>query len=106
MNALLQKLPEPAAAPNPQIPPRERLRLCPPPHDVPAAAVDRFAANQASPEERRAVIRHLLAGCHQCKDRLLARWTPAPLPESAYDGAFERSMERCLAQSATVAAGG
>ncbi len=87
--------------PVPAIPP-SRLRLCPPPHDVAPGVLDRFAAGQASEEERQAVVRHLLAGCPKCQGRLRERWgmPGSPIPEGAYDRALERSYERCLARIA------
>lgn len=86
-----------AFEPLPPAPPA-RLRLCPPPHDVTPSALNRFAAGQASDEERQAVVRHLLAGCLKCQGGLRERWgMPGnPIPEGAYDQALERSYERCL----------
>jgi hypothetical protein len=91
MDPLRRTLPEAA-------PPPARLSLCPPPHDVSPSTLDRFALGQASPEENRAVVRHLLAGCRKCQGRLRERWgiPGSPLPEGAYDRAFDRSRERCL----------
>jgi tetratricopeptide (TPR) repeat protein len=44
-------------------------------HEVPRDILERFAAGEASEEERRQVFRHLLAGCAACRRQLrLARW--------------------------------
>ena len=44
-------------------------------HEVPRDTLVRFAAGEASEEERRQVFRHLLAGCAACQRELrLARW--------------------------------
>ena len=44
-------------------------------HEVPRGTLDRFAAGEASEEERRQVFRHLLTGCAACRRELrLARW--------------------------------
>lgn len=60
-------------------------------HELPVAAVDRFAAGTASREERRAVLRHLLAGCPHCQRRLGAFWScPAPVDTGAYDAVLDR----------------
>ena len=44
-------------------------------HEVPRDILERFAAEEASEEERRQVFRHLLAGCAACQRELrLAHW--------------------------------
>jgi hypothetical protein len=64
-----------------------------PRHELPARAVDRFAAGTASRDERHAVLRHLLGGCIHCQQRLSAFWTcPAPVDADAYDAVFDRLL--------------
>ena len=83
-------------------------------HEVPGGILDRFAASEASEEERRQVLRHLLAGCPSCLRHLrLAGWhsedqearsgrsnvIPLGPPAGRYDAAFaaaERAMNGAL----------
>lgn len=64
-------------------------------HDLTFEVLDRFAARQATPEERGAVLRHLLAGCERCQGYLRMVGWHGPVRElavrpidSAYDAAF------------------
>lgn len=64
---------------------------------VPPEALRRFADGQASREEVRAVVRHLLSGCRECGSALgalveIERTTP-PCDEQAYDEVFRRCLE-------------
>jgi hypothetical protein len=77
---------------------RLRLRLDDLGHTVSPEMLDRFAARTATRGERRVVARHLLEGCSSCSRRL-ARFLPmahVQEPESAYDRAFDRGLERAL----------
>ena len=83
-------------------------------HEVSGGILDRFAASEASEEERRQVFRHLLAGCPSCLRHLrLAGWhsedqearsgrsnvIPLGPPAGSYDAAFaaaERAMNGAL----------
>ncbi|MGH8430397.1 MAG: tetratricopeptide repeat protein, partial [Solimonas sp.] len=66
-------------------------------HSVSDDALARFAADRSSSTESRQVLRHLLAGCKHCVERLrLVGWPPAagepqgpfPPPDDSYDEAF------------------
>ena len=77
---------------------RLRIRLDDLEHTVSPAMLDRFAAGAATKGERRVVVRHLLEGCSSC-NRRLGRFLPmahVQEPESAYDQAFDRGLERAL----------
>ena len=65
-------------------------------HPVSAEALDRFAEELASPEERRTVLAHLLSGCRDCRRALGRRWQGVPTEEADYEDAIERSAEHAL----------
>jgi len=46
-------------------------------HPTPALLL-RFLYGEASPAERRTVVRHLLAGCRQCAAAFQPAWRSAP----------------------------
>jgi hypothetical protein len=41
-----------------------------------AGELERFLHGEASPAEKHAVVRHLLAGCRQCAAAILSVWQP------------------------------
>ncbi|HVF58785.1 MAG TPA: hypothetical protein VNJ70_03100 [Thermoanaerobaculia bacterium] len=65
-------------------------------HEVAAGAYARFLAGEATAAERSTIVRHLLADCTACRDRLRAA-APAALPEAAYDEAFS-AAQRAVAR--------
>jgi tetratricopeptide (TPR) repeat protein len=82
-------------------------------HDVPRSTLDRFAAGDASPAEREAVLRHLVKRCAICRRHLrLAGWhsgrremrhtlgnvVPVGPRAGTYDEAF--AAARCMTMSA------
>jgi len=66
-------------------------------HSIPTEVLHRFIARTATTEERRAVVRHLLAGCSSCRRYLDGFWpgrkqgNVVPLFGANYDRAFERA---------------
>lgn len=71
----------------------KHLRLLRNPHAISRAALDRFATGRSLDGEKARVVRHLLAGCPDCRGHLISSWT-APVDPRSYDAAFERSLER------------
>ncbi|HEX2224350.1 MAG TPA: hypothetical protein VHN15_09100 [Thermoanaerobaculia bacterium] len=73
------------------------LRLVPP-HPLLGAALDRFAAGTSSVQEAATVVRHLLAGCRQCSERLALAQGYRPREIRYDDRLFERSLDRAWAR--------
>lgn len=71
----------------------KHLRLVPDLHPISRAALDRFAAGRSLDGEKARIVRHLLAGCPDCRGHLISSWA-APVDPQSYDAAFERSLER------------
>jgi tetratricopeptide (TPR) repeat protein len=67
-------------------------------HDIPAGALDRFAAGRARPGEGRRILTHLLAGCSICRERLHPAGFPTgqPAPAGAYDAALAAAEQTAL----------
>jgi hypothetical protein len=89
----MELIPSPAARPTGH---RLRLRLVPPAHTVSPAALDRFAQGIAAESERGTIVRHLFAGCADCKRHLAEHWgaVEKSYPLLSYDSAFERIEAR------------
>lgn len=69
-------------------------------HPIPDDTLERFLNGQASREENRAVVAHLLQGCPSCSRALQALAGP-PAPDVSYEEALDR-LERALAASLDV----
>jgi tetratricopeptide (TPR) repeat protein len=69
-------------------------------HEVARETVARFAAGQATAEERLLVLRHLLAGCELCQGFL----RPPPVRAACYDAAFAKVEAQVLKVLAKEAA--
>ncbi|HTQ81132.1 MAG TPA: tetratricopeptide repeat protein [Thermoanaerobaculia bacterium] len=72
-------------------------------HPISLEVLGRFASHSTTAAERRAVVRHLLAGCAECKSQL-GHLLPSPpemdrrskLQDDRYDAAFERAVRFTL----------
>lgn len=56
----------------------------------------RFASGEAMPEEKRAVVAHLLKGCAVCSEKLKSFLGPEPDPRQAYQAVLDRFDRRFL----------
>jgi tetratricopeptide (TPR) repeat protein len=70
-------------------------------HTLSLEVLGRFARQTATSAERKSVVRHLLAGCPQCRTYLTSLWPTAAdmarleeLESDDYEVAFERALER------------
>jgi len=64
-------------------------------HDIQDASLERFAAGQASPEEARAIARHLLQECPVCAGRLQSILRPT-VEGADYGPALDAFAKACL----------
>ena len=74
-------------------------------HPISEASLDRFSKGQASKEESRKIVAHLLQGCPACARRLRAAM-PDPVPAGAYDAVLDRfageSLDETLEKEAAT----
>jgi hypothetical protein len=67
-------------------------------HAGPEAFTHLFAG-EASRDEAKTIVRHLLAGCGRCQSRSAAAHKEVMTPDTAsYDAAFDRVTERLLGE--------
>jgi tetratricopeptide (TPR) repeat protein len=59
----------------------------------PIAELDRLEAGIASERDFECVVRHLLAGCEVCGERMAGLWGVASTDQAALSGVIERSLE-------------
>jgi hypothetical protein len=65
-------------------------------------AFTQLLAGEASRDEARTIVRHLLAGCDRCQARSAAAHREVMSPETAsYDAAFDRVEEHLLGEVPT-----
>ena len=84
-------------------------------HSISREVLGRFASCTATAAERMEIVRHLLAGCGECRSELRHCW-PGPAGEQAasmgefsggaYDAAFERAAGRAVAALAALSGPG
>jgi hypothetical protein len=62
-------------------------------HPIAPESLEKFLRGEASQEENRRILAHLLPGCPSCAERLSRRSEP---PANAYDAALDRFEESIL----------
>lgn len=75
-----------------------------PNHPISRASLERFASGNASPQEGRAIVVHLLRGCGTCAGTLRELDRGKPVPVDSYDRALD-NFERELRGSVTAPSG-